>query len=83
MEKMTVAVVVNSETAKRIEREVARQALVAELMELATRIKAAGFSARIVGSPDPNKTMFGEELHIPAEWFCNRKTNEYNMSVDY
>lgn len=82
-EKIAVAVVVNAETAKRIEREVMRQAFVAEFMDLKKRMTDAGFSWKIVGTADPNKTMFGTEMQIPASYFTNRKTNEYNMNVDY
>ena len=82
-EKIAVAVVVNAETAKRIEREVMRQAFVAELMDLKKRMTEAGFSWKIVGTADPNQTMFGTEVQIPAAYFTNRKTNEYNMGVNY
>lgn len=82
-EKIAVAVVVNAETAKRIEREVMRQALVAELDDVMRRIKEAGLKMEIVGSPSSNATMFTAKIQIPADRFMNSKTNQYNMHVDY
>lgn len=82
-EKIAVAVVVNAETAKRIEREVTRQALIVELENVMLRIKDAGFKMEIVGTPSSNVTMFTTKIQIPANRFMNSQTNEYNMRVDY
>lgn len=82
-EKIAVAVVVNAETAKRIEREVVRQALVAELDDVMRRIKEAGLRIEIVGTPSSNVTMFTTKIQVPANRFMNSKTNQYNMHVDY
>lgn len=83
MEKIAVAVVVNSQTAERIQKEIIRQAFVEELSNLWHRMRDAGFKMEIVGSPDPNLTMFGNKIQLPASYFVNSKTNEYNMSVNY
>ena len=82
-EKIAVAVVVNAETAKRIEREVMRQALVAELDDVMRRIKEAGLKMEIVGTPSSNTTMFTTKIQIPANRFMNNQTNSRNMQVDY
>lgn len=83
MEKIAVAVVVNSQTAERIQKEVIRQAFVEEITDLYHRMREAGFKLEVVGTPDPNFTMFGNKIQLPASYFVNRKTNEYNMSVNY
>lgn len=83
MEKIAVAVVVNSQTAERIQKEVIRQAFVEEVTDLCRRMREAGFKLEVVGTPDPNFTMFGNKIQLPASYFVNRKTNEYNMSVNY
>lgn len=83
MEKIAVAVVVNSQTAERIQKEVIRQAFVEEITDLCHRMREAGFKLEVVGTPDPNFTMFGNKIQLPASYFVNRKTNEYNMSVNY
>ena len=82
-DKVVVAVTVSPETAKRIEREVKRQAFIAEFMDLKKRMTDAGFSWKIVGTANPDETMFGTEMQIPASYFTNSQTNRYNMSVDY
>ena len=83
MEKIAVAVVVNSQTAERIQKEVIRQNFVEEFDNLYRRMHEAGFRLEIVGTPDPNFTMFGKKIQVPAGYFVNRKTNEYNMQVIY
>lgn len=83
MEKIAVAVVVNSQTAERIQKEVVRQGFVEELSDLVHRMRDAGFKMEVVGTPNPDSTMFGNRIQVPASYFVNRKTNEYNMSVDY
>lgn len=72
MEKIAVAVVVNSQTAERIQREAIRQAFVEELNDLVHRMRDAGFKMEIVDSSDPNSTMFGNKIQIPASYFVNR-----------
>ena len=83
MEKIAVAVVVNSQTAERIQKEVIRQAFVEEVNGLCRRMREAGFKLEVVGTPDPDFTMFGNKIQLPASYFTNRKTNEYNMQVNY
>ena len=83
MEKIAVAVVVNSQTAERIQKEVIRQAFVEEVNGLCRRMREAGFKLEVVGTPDPDFTMFGNKIQVPASYFVNRKTNEYNMQVNY
>jgi len=83
MEKIAVAVVVNSQTAERIQKEVIRQAFVEEVNGLCRRMREAGFKLEVVGTPDPDFTMFGNKIQLPASYFVNRKTNEYNMQVNY
>ena len=83
MEKIAVAVVVNSQTAERIQKEVIRQNFVEEFDNLYRRMREAGFRLEIIGTPDPNLTMFGNKIQVPASYFVNRKTNEYNMQVIY
>jgi len=83
MEKIAVAVVVNSQTAERIQKEVIRQAFVEEVNDLCRRMREAGFKLEVVGTPDPDFTMFGNKIQLPASYFVNRKTNEYNMQVNY
>ena len=83
MEKIAVAVVVNSQTAERIQKEVIRQNFVEEFDNLYRRMREAGFRLEIVGTPDPNFTMFGNKIQVPASYFVNRKINEYNMQVIY
>ena len=81
MEKIAVAVVVNSQTAERIQKEVIRQNFVEEFDNLYRRMREAGFRLEIVGTPDPNLTMFGNKIQVPASYFVNRKTNEYNIQL--
>ena len=83
MEKIAVAVIVNSQTAERIQKEAIRQNFVEEFDNLYRRMREAGFRLEIVGTPDPNLTMFGNKIQVPASYFVNRKTNEYNMQVIY
>ena len=82
-EKSVVAIAVTPEIAKRAEREMVRQALIAELNDWGERLHAAGFNVEIVGTPKSEKTMFGDVIQMPATFFINSKTNQYNMRVDY
>lgn len=82
-EKSVVAIAVTPEIAKRAEHEMVRQALIAELNDWGERVRAAGFSVEIVGTPKAEKTMFGNVIQMPATFFINSKTNQYNMRVDY
>lgn len=83
MEKIAVAVVVNPQTADRIQKEIVRQSFVEEIDALFSRMSKAGFKPEIVGDPNPEKTMFSSKIQIPASYFSNRKNNAYNMQVDY
>ena len=82
-EKNVVAIAVTPEIANRVEREMVRQAFVAEIISWHKRVRVAGFSLEIVGTPKAEKTMFGNTIQMPADYFINSKTNQYNMHVDY
>lgn len=82
-EKSVVAIAVTPEIAKRVEREMVRQALIDELNSWGDRVRAAGFSVEIVGTPTIEKNMFGNVIQMPAGFFTNSKTNQYNMHVNY
>jgi hypothetical protein len=83
MEKIAVAVVVNPQTADRIQKEIIRQGFVDEITDLFRRLSKAGFKPEVVGDPDPEKTMFSSKIQLPASYFANKQTNEYNMQVFY
>lgn len=81
MEKIAVAVVVNPQTAARIQKEVIRQAFVDEINDLYKRIHEAGFSLEVADNPIPDVTSFSKVIQIPASCFGNKKSNRYNMIV--
>ena len=83
MEKIAVAVVVNPQTADRIQKEIVRQNFVEEINALHRRLSQAGFKLEIDGHPDPEKNMFSDKIQLPASYFVNRQTNAYNMQVIY
>lgn len=83
MEKIAVAVVVNPQTADRIQKEIIRQGFAEEITDLFHRLSKAGFKLEVTGHPDPERNMFSSKIQLPASYFVNRKINDFNMQVIY
>lgn len=76
MEKIAVGVVVNPQTAGRIQKEVIRQSFVDDLTDLLNRMFEAGFRLEIAAYPDPEQTMFSNKIQIPPTYFVCRSANK-------
>ena len=83
MEKIAVAVVVNPQTADRIQKEIVRQNFVEEINALYRRLSQAGFQLEIAGHPNDERNMFSDKIQIPASHFVNRQHGACSMWVNY
>jgi hypothetical protein len=76
MEKIAIGVVVNPQTADRIQKEVIRQSFVDDLTDLLNRMFEAGFRLEITAYPNPEQTMFSNKIQIPPTYFVCRSANK-------